>query len=58
MMRPTFRKLEVKDIGDLEKLVAENMEGVEPGLKVVDSRLLLARPLSTLSGWIRVVRWR
>lgn len=40
-MRPTFRKLEVKDIGHLERLIAENVEGVEPGLKVVDSRLSL-----------------
>src|SRR5574341_608206 len=40
-MRPTFRKLEVKDIGDLERLVTENVEGIEPGLKVIDSRLLL-----------------
>jgi hypothetical protein len=42
-MRPTFRKLEVKDIGNLERLVADNIEGVEPGLKVVDSRLLLGQ---------------
>ena len=49
-MRPTFRKLEVKDIGDLEKLVAENMEGVEPGLKVVDSRLLLGQAAIDLVG--------
>jgi len=50
MMRPTFRKLEVKDIGDLERLVAENMEGVEPGLKVVDSRLLLGQAAIDLVG--------
>ena len=49
-MRPTFRKLEVKDIGTLEKLVAENMEGVEPGLKVVDSRLLLGQAAIDLVG--------
>ena len=49
-MRPTFRKLEVKDIGDLERLVAENMEGVEPGLKVVDSRLLLGQAAIDLVG--------
>jgi hypothetical protein len=29
-MRPTFRKLEVKDIGNLERLVADNIDGVEP----------------------------
>jgi hypothetical protein len=49
-MRPTFRKLEVKDIGHLEKLVADNVEGVEPGLKVVDSRLLLGQAAIDLVG--------
>ncbi len=49
-MRPTFRKLEVKDIGSLERLVAENIEGVEPGLKVVDSRLLLGQAAIDLVG--------
>ncbi len=49
-MRPTFRKLEVKDIGNLERLVAENVEGVEPGLKIVDSRLLLGQAAIDLVG--------
>jgi len=49
-MRPTFRKLEVKDIGNLERLVAENVEGIEPGLKVVDSRLLLGQAAIDLVG--------
>jgi hypothetical protein len=49
-MRPTFRKLEVKDIGHLEKLVADNVEGVEPGLQVVDSRLLLGQAAIDLVG--------
>lgn len=49
-MRPTFKKLEVKDIGDLEKLVAENVEGIEPGLKVIDSRLLLGNAAIDLVG--------
>jgi hypothetical protein len=49
-MRPTFRKLEVKDIGHLEKLVADNVEGVEPGLKVIDSRLLLGQAAIDLVG--------
>ena len=49
-MRPTFRKLEVKDIGNLEQLVAENVEGVEPGLKIVDSRLLLGQAAIDLVG--------
>ena len=49
-MRPTFRKLEVKDINSLERLVAENVDGVEPGLKVVDSRLLLGQAAIDLVG--------
>ncbi len=49
-MRPTFKKLEVKHIGDLEKLVAENVEGIEPGLKVIDSRLLLGQAAIDLVG--------
>lgn len=49
-MRPTFRKLEVKDIGNLERLVAENIDGVEPGLKIVDSRLLLGQAAIDLVG--------
>ncbi len=40
-MSPTVKKLEVADLGDLETLVAENIEGIEPGLRVVDSRLFL-----------------
>jgi len=50
MMRPTFKKLEVKDIGSLERLVAENVEGVEPGLKIVDSRLVLGQAAIDLVG--------
>ena len=49
-MRPTFKKLEVKNIGDLEKLVAENVEGIEPGLRVIDSRLLLGSAAIDLVG--------
>ena len=49
-MRPTFKKLEVKDIGDLERLVAENVEGIESGLKVIDSRLLLGNAAIDLVG--------
>jgi len=49
-MRPTFRKLEVKDIASLEQLVAENADGVEPGLKVIDSRLLLGQAAIDLVG--------
>ena len=49
-MRPTFRKLEVKDIGNLERLVVEHADGVEPGLMIVDSRLLLGQAAIDLVG--------
>src|SRR6184192_1166472 len=49
-MRPTLKKLEVKDIGALERLVAENVEGIEAGLKVIDSRLLLGQAAIDLVG--------
>ncbi len=49
-MRPTLKKLEIKDIGDLERLVAENVEGIEPGLQVIDSRLLLGQAAIDLVG--------
>jgi len=49
-MRPTFKKLEVKDIGQLEKLIADNADGIEPGLRVVDSRLLLGQAAIDLVG--------
>jgi hypothetical protein len=41
VMKPTFKKLQVNDLGNLEDLVAENIEGIEPGLRVVDSRVCL-----------------
>src|SRR3989440_12983935 len=49
-MRPTLKKLEVKDIGALERLVAENVGGTGAGLKVIDSRLLLGQAAIDLVG--------
>jgi hypothetical protein len=49
-MRPTFRKLEVKDVRDIEKLVTENAENIEPGLKIIDSCLLLGHARVDLVG--------
>jgi len=49
-MSATCQKLEVKDIGDLEKLVAENIEGIESGLQVIDSRVLLGHAVIDLIG--------
>ena len=40
-MRLEVRKREVTEVGTLEKLVVENVDGIEPGLTVIDSRLLL-----------------
>src|SRR5437899_11793157 len=47
-MKPTFKKLEVPDLSNLEKLVAENIEGIEPGLRVIDARLCLGQAASDL----------
>jgi len=49
-MRPTFRKIEVKDVRDIEKLVTENAENIEPGLKIIDSCLLLGHARVDLVG--------
>ena len=49
-MSATCQKLEVKDLGDLEKLVAENIEGIESGLQVIDSRVLLGHAVIDLVG--------
>lgn len=40
-MTRTIRKREVTDLGTLERLVVEHIDGIEPGLTVIDSRLLL-----------------
>lgn len=40
-MKTAVRKLEVRDIEKLHALVIENVEGLEPGLTVLDYRLLL-----------------
>jgi hypothetical protein len=40
-MRLVVRKLDVVDLGHLQSLVIEHIDGVEPGLTVLDSRLLL-----------------
>jgi hypothetical protein len=40
-MKLSLRKLEIGDLATLERLVVENIEAIEPGLQVVDSRLLL-----------------
>lgn len=49
-MRPTVRKLEVRDLGTLERLVAENVASIEPGLQIIDSRLLLGQAVIDLVG--------
>jgi hypothetical protein len=40
-MRLAVKKLEVRDPGELVRLVTENIESLEQGLTVIDSRLLL-----------------
>ncbi|HEY2995908.1 MAG TPA: hypothetical protein VGM22_24080 [Methylomirabilota bacterium] len=40
-MKVAVRKLQIEDAAKLQMLVAENIDAVEPGLVVLDSRLLL-----------------
>jgi hypothetical protein len=40
-MRVAVRKLQIEDAAKLQMLVAENIDAIEPGLVVLDSRLLL-----------------
>ena len=40
-MKVAVRKLQVEDAAKLQMLVAENIDAIEPGLVVLDSRLLL-----------------
>jgi hypothetical protein len=40
-MRLVVRKLEIPDLGQLQSLVIEHLDGIEPGLTVLDSRLML-----------------
>jgi len=40
-MSPMVKKLDVKDLSTLATLVADSIESLEPGLRVVDSRLVL-----------------
>jgi hypothetical protein len=40
-MRLAVRKLRIEDIGKLQTIVVENFDAIEPGLTVLDARLLL-----------------
>jgi hypothetical protein len=40
-MKVAVRKLPIEDVAKLQMLVAENIDAIEPGLVVLDSRLLL-----------------
>jgi hypothetical protein len=42
-MKLTFKRREVKDLQQLSALVAENVEAIEPGLKILASNLNLGR---------------
>jgi hypothetical protein len=42
-MTLAVKKLEVEDLGQLQSLVMEHLDGIEPGLTVLDARLLLGR---------------
>lgn len=40
-MRPTLRKLDVRDLSEVQRLVTESAESIEPGLKIIGSHALL-----------------
>src|SRR5712664_3081701 len=42
-MKLTFKRREIKDLHQLGTLVAENVEAIEPGLKIIGSNLNLGR---------------
>ncbi|MGH7263527.1 MAG: hypothetical protein ACREMB_01575 [Candidatus Rokuibacteriota bacterium] len=49
-MRPQFKKLEIRNLRDLESLVSENPESLEPGLRFIDSCILLGHARIDLVG--------
>ena len=49
-MSPTVRRLEVTKLEELAALVAENVEGIELGLTVIDGHLLLGQAAIDLVG--------
>ena len=49
-MSPTVRRLEVTKLEELAALVAENVEGIELGLTVIDGHLLLGHAAIDLVG--------
>ncbi|MBI2155838.1 MAG: hypothetical protein HYV94_10445 [Candidatus Rokubacteria bacterium] len=49
-MKLTFRKREVKDIDQLQALVAENAEAIEPGFRIIATNLSLGRSAVELAG--------
>src|SRR3990167_8690442 len=49
-MKLTFRKREVKDIHQLQTLVAENAEAIEPGFRIIATNLNLGRSAVELAG--------
>src|SRR5438445_9840926 len=49
-MKLTFRKHEVKDLSQLQALVAENAEAVEPGFRVLSTTVNFGRSTVELVG--------
>ena len=49
-MKLTFRKCEVKNLTELESLVADNAEAIEPGLQIIATGVNLGRSSIELAG--------
>lgn len=46
----TFKKIEVRDLRDIESLITENVESIEAGLRIIDSAVLLGHARIDLVG--------
>jgi hypothetical protein len=40
-MKPAFKTFKLEDVKELQELVAEHVDGIEPGMRLLDSRVLL-----------------
>ncbi len=40
-MKPAFKTFKLEDVKELQELVAEHIDGVEPGMRLLDTRVLL-----------------
>ena len=49
-MKPLLKKLDVNGIDELARLVADNLEGIEPGMRVLERGIFLGRAMVDVLG--------